>query len=267
MLIVKIGGGKDINWDYVCEDIHELTSHGQKVIIVHGASEKRNEIAEKLGIPTKTVTSPSGVSSVLTDRPAIEVFLMSYSGLVNKQIVETLQAHGVNAVGLSGVDGKLWQAKKKPDIMVKENGKTKLVKGNLTGRVETVNHQLLNLLLDNGYVPVISAPAISHENEIVNTDNDWATAVTAGSLKAKEIIYLFEAGGLLKDFSDKKSVISHIDKNSIDDFMNSAEGRMKKKLLGVKKAFELGVEKVYFGDGRIKNPIKSVLAGKGTIIS
>lgn len=267
MLIIKIGGGKDINWDYVCEDIHELQSRGEKIIIVHGASEKRNEIAEKLGIPTKTVTSPSGVSSVLTDRPAIEVFLMAYAGVVNKQIVEKMQSHDINAIGLSGVDGKLWQAKKKGDILVKENGKTKLVKGNLTGRVETVNHQLLELLLNNGYVPIISAPAISHENEIVNTDNDWATAVTAGSLKAKEIIYLFEAGGLLKDFSDKTSVIKNIDKNKIDEFMDSAQGRMKKKLLGVKKAFELGVEKVYFGDGRIKNPIKNVLDGKGTIIS
>ena len=266
MLIIKIGGGKKINWDFICEDIFGLVSSGQKIIIVHGASEKRNEIAAKLGFPTKTVTSPSGVSSVLTDRHAIEVFLMAYAGLVNKQIIEQMLKYGINAVGLSGVDGKLWQAKKKGDILVRENGKTKLMKGNLTGRVEKVNHQLLNLLLDSGYVPVISAPAISYVNEIVNTDNDWATAVTAGSLQAKEIIYLFEAEGLLKNFSDKSSVIGHIDKNNIDEFMNSAEGRMKKKLLGVKKAFELGVEKIYFGDGRIKNPIQSALAGKGTII-
>ena len=192
---------------------------------------------------------------------------MAYAGVVNKQIVEKMLKHDINAIGLCGVDGKIWQAKKKPDLMIQENGKIKLFKGNLTGRVEKVNHQLLILLLDNGYVPIISAPAISYENEIVNTDNDWATAVTAGSLQAKEIIYLFEAGGLLKDFSDKKSVIDNIDKNTIDDFMNSAEGRMKKKLLGVKKAFELGVEKVYFGDGRIKNPVINVLKGKGTIIS
>lgn len=266
MLIIKIGGGKEIQWNYICEDVYQLVSSGQKIIIVHGASEKRNELAKIFGAPTKTVISPSGISSVLTDRTAIEIFLMAYAGLINKQLVEKLIAHGINAVGLSGIDGKLWQAKKKGNIFVKENGKTKLVKGNLTGRVEKVNHQLLALLIDHGYVPVISAPAISYENEIVNTDNDWATAVTAGSLQAKEIMYLFEATGLLKDFSDKSSVIAHIDKNHIDEFMHSAEGRMKKKLLGVKKAFELGVEKIYFGDGRIKNPIQSALEGKGTII-
>ncbi len=267
MLIIKVGGGKNINWDYVAADINSLVQAGKQVIIVHGASEKRDELASKLGIPTKTVVSPTGISSVLTDAAAIEVFLMAYSGLINKTIVAKLLSLGVNAVGLSGVDGRLWQAKKKGDIFVKENGKVKLLKGNLTGRVEKINDRLIELMVGNGYVPVISAPAISHESEIVNTDNDWATAVMAGSLRVKEIVYLFEAPGLLKDFHDKKSVIHEIKKDRLDEFMKFAQGRMKKKLLGVKKAFELGVRKVYFGDGRIKNPIENVLKGNGTIIS
>jgi len=192
---------------------------------------------------------------------------MAYSGLVNKTIIAKLLSYGVNAVGLSGIDGRLWQAKKKGVIMIKENEKVKLLKGNLTGRVEKINDRLITLLVNNGYVPVISAPAISHDSEIVNTDNDFATAVMAGSLGVAEVVYLFEAPGLLKDFNDKKSIITHIDKNNLGEFMNFAQGRMKKKLLGVKKAFELGVKKVYFGDGRIKNPIKNVLKGNGTIIS
>ncbi|MDP4011561.1 MAG: [LysW]-aminoadipate kinase [Candidatus Roizmanbacteria bacterium] len=266
MLVIKVGGGKQMRWDYVCEDLKARIDTGEKIIVVHGASEVRDEIAEKMGLSTKTVLSPSGFSSVYTDKDALDIFLMAYCGVVNKKIVAQMQSYGINAVGLSGVDGKLWQAKAKPNLMIKEEGKTKLIRDNLTGRVEKINTKLLHVLVQNDFVPVISAPAISFENEIVNTDNDWATAVTAGSLQAKEIIYLFEAEGLLKNFSDKSSVIGHIDKNNIDEFMNSAEGRMKKKLLGVKKAFELGVEKIYFGDGRIKNPIKSALEGKGTII-
>ena len=151
--------------------------------------------------------------------------------------------------------------------MIKENEKIKLLRGNLTGRVEKINDRLIRLLVDHGYVPVISAPAISHESEIVNTDNDFATAVMAGSLGVSEVVYLFEAPGLLKDFQDKKSVIPSIKKDSLDEFMKFAEGRMKKKLLGVKKAFELGVKKIYFGDGRVKNPITNVLKGNGTLIS
>ena len=266
MLIIKIGGGKKIDWDYICEDICELVSSDQKIIIVHGASEKRNEIAAKLGFPTKIVTSPSGVSSVLTDRHAIEIFLMAYAGLVNKQIVEQMLQNGINAVGLSGVDGRLWQAKKKGDILVQENGKTKLVKGNLTGRVEKVNHQLLNLLLDNGYVPVISAPAISFENEIVNTDNDIAAALMAGTLGIKKIIVLFEAPGMLRDINDPQSLIKKLKEEELENCMKFAIGRMKKKLLGAQKALALGVKKIYWGDGRIKHPILKAIKGNGTVI-
>ncbi len=266
MILVKVGGGKTINWDFIAEDIKSLLKK-ENVVIVHGASVKRDEIAKKLGAPTKTVTSPSGISSVYTDEKAIEIFIMVYAGLVNKQIVATLQKHGVNAVGLSGVDGKLWEAKPKKELLVKEGKKTKLIKDNRTGRVEKINTHLIKILLKNNYVPVISAPAISYENEIVNTDNDWAAAVTAGSLKAEKLVYLFEAPGLLKNHKDESTLIRKIPKEKLAQYFQYAQGRMKKKLLGAQKAVELGIKKVYWGDGRIKNPITNSLKGKGTIVS
>jgi len=265
MFIVKIGGGKNINWDFVCEDISSLNKK-EKIVLVHGASTKRDEFAQLLNRPTKVVISPSGVSSVYTDKEALEVFLMVYAGLTNKQIVANLQNYGINAIGLSGIDGALWRAKAKKEIYVKEGDKIKLLKNNLTGRVEEINTDLINLLLNKDYLPVICPPAISYENEIVNTDNDWATAVMAGSLKVKEIVVLFEAPGLLRNVSDEKTLIERIDKNKLDEYLVYCSGRMKKKLLGAKKAFELGVKRIYWGDGRIKNPIINVLSGKGTII-
>ncbi len=254
-----------MNLDYICEDIKTL-SKKEKIIIVHGASEKRDEIAKKMGIPTKTVISPSGVSSVLTDEKAIEVFLMSYAGLVNKQIVAKMQSYGINAVGLSGVDGALWQAKAKKEIFIKENGKVKLYKHNLTGRVETINAKLVRLLVENGYIPVLCPPAISFAYEIVNTDNDWAVAVMAGALKIRHMVILFEAPGLLKNPQDERTIIKTVKKENIDEYMQFAQGRMKKKLLGAKKAFEMGVEKIFWGDGRIQHPILSAIQGTGTII-
>lgn len=265
MILVKVGGGKTINWNFVAEDI-ALIHKKEDIVIVHGASVKRDEIAKKLGSPTKTVTSPSGITSVYTDEKALQIFLMVYSGLVNKQIVETLQKYGINAVGLSGVDGKLWQAKAKKELLIQEGKKIKLVKDNKTGRVEKINSKLLTILLKNGFVPVISAPAISYENEIVNTDNDWAAAVTAGSLQADKLVYLFEAPGLLENYKDESTLIKKIKKTKLSEYMQYAKGRMKKKLLGVQKAFELGVKNVYWGDGRIKNPVTSALSGKGTTI-
>ncbi len=267
MLLIKIGGGEKINIDYISQDIRTLIKEGRKVIIVHGASATRDKIAKRLNIQTRTITSPSGISSVYTDGDAIDVFLMAYAGLINKKIVANLQKHNVNAIGLSGVDGRLWEAKRKNSGYFIENEKTMFYKDNLTGRVDKINVSLLNLLLDNKYVPVICPPAISFENDIVNTDNDFATATMVRELKINEMVVLFEAPGILRDLNDKSSVIKKIKKSEIDEYMVYAQGRMKKKLLGTKKAFESDLfEKMYCGDGRVKHPIINVLNGKGTTI-
>jgi acetylglutamate/LysW-gamma-L-alpha-aminoadipate kinase len=277
MLIIKIGGGKTINWDFVCEDIKILVSQGEKIVLVHGASGTRDEIAKRLKNPAKTITSPSGISSVFTDKKAIEVFLMAYPGLVNKTVVAKLQKYGVNAVGLSGIDGKLWQGKRKKAVYSQEGKKVKLITNNMTGKVDQINSQLINLLLENQYVPVICPPALSENNEIINTDNDWATAVMTGHLKVEEMVVLFEAPGLLKKFStrggsasgrgDESSLIKTIDKNKLGDYLVYAQGRMKKKILGAKEAFRQGLKTLYWSDGRIKNPIIKALNGNGTVIS
>lgn len=266
MIVVKVGGGKNINWDYIAQDLVKLVRR-DKVVIIHGASATRDEIAKRLGVPTKIITSPSGITSVYTDTDAIEVFLMVYAGLVNKKAVAKLQGFGVNAVGLSGIDGRLWQAKRKEAVYVIESGKTKLVRDNFTGRVEKINTGLIKLLLKNNYVPVICPPALDEKLEIVNTDNDWAAAVLSGQLGANRLVVLFEAPGLLRDPKDEKSLLRKIKKDEIDNYLSYAQGRMKKKVLGAKKAIELGVGKIFWGDGRVKNPIMKALAGKGTTIS
>lgn len=266
MLLIKIGGGSQVNWDAICKDIVRFWEK-EKTIVVHGANKKRDEIAEKLSAPTRTLISPSGISSVYTDERAIDIFLMVYAGLVNKKIVAMINRYGVPAIGLSGVDGRLWRAKHKKEILIKERGKVKLLRGNLTGRVEAINTGLLNTLLDQDYLPVICPPAISFENEIVNTDNDWAIAVMAESMKIKKIVSLFEAPGLLRDCDDEKSLIRHIEKDKIDNYASFARGRMKKKVLGAKRAIQGGVEFIYWGDGRIENPIQSAIQGTGTVIS
>ena len=265
MLIVKVGGGSDINWDYVCEDIASLVKK-EEIVLVHGASAKRDEIAKKLGAPTKYLTSPSGQKSVYTDKEALEILAMVYPGLVNKKVVANLQRKGVNTVGLSGVDGRLWEGEKKENLISVENGKEKLIRNTFTGKVHKVNTKLINTLLRNGYLPVITQPAISREGELINTDNDRNIAVMAGALRVKKLVVLFEAPGFLKNPSDEKSVVRKISKKQLPSLMNNAKGTMKKKVLGAIEAFDNGVETIYWGDGRIKYPIKKALAGKGTVI-
>lgn len=266
MLIVKAGGGKNINWDYICSDFASLVAK-DKAIMVHGASGVRDELAENLGSKTKTVVSPSGITSVYTDKKALDIFLMAYAGLVNKKIVAKLISYGVNAVGLSGVDGLLWQAKRKKNLLVKEGKKTKLLKNNYTGKVENINTKLILILLDHGYIPVVCPPAISRNWEVVNVDNDLAISVMAEKMKATQIVSLFEAPGLLKDKNNERSLIKRIKKEEISKYLKYAKGTMQKKIIGAQRAIEAGVEKIFWSDGRVKNPIKKALAGRGTVIT
>ena len=104
MLLIKIGGGDTINLDGIARDLS--TIEGPKVV-VHGANALRDRLAERLGVEKRTLTSVSGYTSVYSDRELIDVMLMAYAGLRNKRIVESLQGHGVNAVGLTGLDGAM----------------------------------------------------------------------------------------------------------------------------------------------------------------
>src|SRR3972149_2906749 len=105
MLVVKIGGSHGINLDYVCADIATMTNEGKQVVLMHGAGNEANELGAKLGHPAKHVTSPQGFTSRYTDRTTLEIFVMAACGKINTFLVERLQKLGVNAIGLSGVDG------------------------------------------------------------------------------------------------------------------------------------------------------------------
>lgn len=262
LTLLKIGGGKNINRDFIAKDAKQF----KKLIIIHGANYQIAQISRRLGVPERKIISPSGFASRYTDEKTLDVFLMTYAGLVNKKLVATLQKNGINAVGLTGIDGRIWEGKRKKIIYSVESGKTKLISDSLTGNVERVNVKLLKLLADNNYVPVLCPPAISFDNEIINVDNDRAAAVLANSLGIKEIIMLFEAAGFFENLDDPGSLVQKIKFDQLDKYIAIAEGGMKKKLLGIKEAMKGSVEKVYLGDGRVENPIKNILNGGGTVI-
>jgi [amino group carrier protein]-L-2-aminoadipate 6-kinase len=265
MLIVKIGGGKSVldNLDNILSDFASLSG---KKILVHGANYEAGAISEKLGKKPVMITSASGFESRRTDRETLEILMMAYSGVANKRIVEKLQKLNVNAVGLSGLDGRIWEGPRKPFVKAAIDGKVMMIRDDFTGKVEKVNTHLINLLLDNGYVPVLTIPGISYEGEAINLDNDRALAVMAGSLGCKEVVMLFEAPGLLKDHNDESSLIPAVSGNEIESAVENTNGRMKKKMLGVKEALELGVEKIYFGDLRKDKPITRAMNKEGTVI-
>lgn len=263
MLVVKVGGSKGIDYDSFLKDLSQYSDY----VLVHGGSSELNDVATKLGNPPKFVTSVSGYTSRYTDKATLDIFNMIYSGKMNKMIVEKLQQLDVNAVGLSGIDGRLLEGRKKRALKIIVDGRKKILRGDLSGVIEKVNTNLLHLLLNNGYVPVLTPPAISYDGEAVNVDGDRCAGQVAVALQAKDLVILSNVPGLLRDPEDETSLVSEIPLAEIDRHIEHyAQGRMKKKLLGAKEALEGGVKRVILGDARGSNPLTQALQGQGTVI-
>lgn len=267
MIVVKAGGGKGLDMQAVCADVAELVTQGQQIILVHGGSHETNVISEKLGHPPRFVTSVSGHSSRYTDRETLEIFAMVAAGRINKLLVERLQQLGVNALGLSGLDGRLLEGKRKSTLRIVENGKRKVLRGEYSGKIERVNAGLLRLLIKAGYTPVVAPLAISYESEAVNVDGDRAAAAIGAGLKAQTLVILTNVPGLLRDVADVSTLIPHVPLAQAEEHLEHyAQGRMKRKLLGAIEALHDGVEKVIIADGRVAQPLRLALAGQGTVI-
>jgi len=262
MIIVKIGGGKDINIPGIISDLVTLDD---QFIIIHGANALRDELAEKLNSPKKTMTSVSGYTSVFSDETALDILIMAYAGLKNKRIVEMCHQNGINAVGLSGIDGKIVEGRRNKGIRIKENGKLKIVR-DFSGKPKSINLKLLNLLLSNGFVPVLCVPIIDEHNFAINSENDDIVALLQNTIQADKIIQLIEAPGFLNDPEDPKSLIKSLSAKDLLIREEQVDGRMKRKMLALRKLLETGTHQVIISDGRIEHPINHALAGKGTII-
>jgi acetylglutamate/LysW-gamma-L-alpha-aminoadipate kinase len=177
-----------------------------------------------------------------------------------------MRLNGINAVGLTGLDGGLLRGKRKEAIRIVEKGKRKILRGDHTGKVEEVNVQLLQLLLDANYIPVITIPIEGLEGGALNADADRAAAAIAGNLNADTLVILSNVPGLLKDPEDDSSLIENIPKAQLENYMEFAQGRMKKKILGATEAIAGGVARVILGSANQDKPLTTALAGKGTVI-
>jgi acetylglutamate/LysW-gamma-L-alpha-aminoadipate kinase len=262
MIIVKIGGGSQINIAGIIED---LAAIDEPYVIVHGANALRDKLAEDLGQPKQVLTSVQGYTSVFSDEKLLDVMMMAYAGLRNKRIVEQCQRQGINAVGLTGLDGRTVQGTRNKGIRVYQNKKLKIVR-DFSGRPGRVNAALLHLLLDNGYVPVLTVPIIDEQNTAINTENDDVVRVLQQALEADTVINLIEAPGFLADKDDPATLIKTISASELEAREQQVEGRMKRKMLAIRKLFEQGATKVIISDGRSEHPVKDALAARGTVI-
>ena len=263
LTIVKIGGGANINHEGIVVDIAQMNV---PVIVVVGANATRDRLAEQLGMPKTVITSVSGYDSVYSDEAAIDLIMMSYAGLTRNRLVERFHKHGVNAIGLSGMDGGLIQGTRNRGIRVRENGKT-LIKQDLSGKPKRLNVEFLKHLLNSGCLPVLCIPIQDEDGFAINADNDNIVNLLHAELGSERICQFIEAPGLLADRSDPSSLIPNIDAMNLADYEHVAEGRMKRKLLAIRKLFESGKTHLVIADGRSEHPLLDAVAGSGTHIN
>ena len=262
MMVCKVGGANGNDIDSVLIDI----ANRKDWVLVHGGSKEVDALAEALGRPPKFLTSPSGVVSRYTDKDTMDVFTMALAGKLNTQIVARLRALGANALGLSGEDGGLLTGRRKEAVRAVDNGRVLLVKDDHSGTVDSVNTELLEVLLNAGYTPVISPPAITVSGELINTDADRVAGMVAAGLKAETLLLFTNVPGLLREPSDPSTLIKHVPRDQLEYFMNFAYGRMKKKLFAAKEALEGGVGRVVIASSAVEDPVERALSGLGTVI-
>jgi acetylglutamate/LysW-gamma-L-alpha-aminoadipate kinase len=268
VVVVKLGGAAGVDTDAVCADLADLAAAGRRWVLVHGGSAETTRVAEQLGHPPRFVTSVSGYTSRYTDARTLEIMEMVYCGKTDKGIVQRLAQRGVHALGLSGMDGGLLRARRKGALKVREGDKTMLIRDDLSGRVEGVNASLLHLLLDAGYFPVISPPALGEDGQGLNVDGDRAAARIAATLGAEALVILSDIPGLLRRFPDPSTLVHELDAAAIEAAAREwAEGRMRIKLLGAAEALREGVGRVIIGDSRRQRPVTAALAGTGTVLT
>ena len=265
LIVVKIGGAAGVDAEAVCADISAITRTGLSVIVVHGTSAAADALAARVGLEVRHLVSASGPVSRYTNPEMLPIYVAAAAGQVNKDLVSRLQRLGCDAIGLSGMDGRLLLAERKSALRVVENGRQRVVRDDYSGHLLSANGRLLNMLLDGGYVPVVAPLALGTAGEPLNVDGDRVAALLAGTVGAEALVILSNVPGLLASYPDERTLVRHVPWATLGTAELMAHGRMKKKLLAAREAWSAGVRRVILADARRPEPLQAALAGEGTV--
>ena len=243
IVVVKYGGNAMINEQLkmqVMEDIVLLWLIGVKVVLVHGGGPEISEMLNKIGKKSEFV---NGLR--VTDAETADIVQMVLAGKVNKSLVNLLQNTGGKAIGLSGADGHMIEAtQKNPEL-------------GFVGEITDINVDIINDVLEKGYIPVISTVGCDKEGNVYNINADTAAAGIAGKLKAESLISMTDISGILRDKDDPSSLISQIVASEAPTLVRDGviSGGMIPKVECCIEAIRQGVNKVFIIDGRIPHSI------------
>ncbi|HLA50433.1 MAG TPA: acetylglutamate kinase [Thermodesulfovibrionia bacterium] len=251
--VIKYGGAamvEDKLKDIFAQDIVLLNFIGIKPVIIHGGGPMINEIMKKMG---KKPTFIHGQR--VTDKETIDIVEMVLGGLINKEIVALINSHGGRAIGLSGKDGNLINAKKKVvKKLSADTGASEIIDLGLVGEVEKINPSIILSIEKDGFIPVIAPIGAGRKNETLNINADYVAGAVAAALKAEKLILLTDTQGIM---DKNKKLISTLDKTKIKALVskNIISGGMLPKIQACQNAIAGGVKKTHIIDGRIPHAL------------
>jgi acetylglutamate kinase len=270
VFVIKLGGEVVASaeaLDEVAIQIALLESLSIRVVVVHGGGPQASALSRRLGLEPEIVAGRR-----VTSPAVLEVAKMVYSGTINVDILAALRAHGVPAVGLSGIDAGLVTTRRRPPVTVREDdGSERLVDFGEVGDVVSVDPSLIELLLPRGYVPVVASLAADGEGKPLNINADTLAEALARALAAKKLIYLTGAPGLLRDPDDPTSLVAFAGPEDLEAMLaaGTVRGGMRPKVEACLRAVAGGVRRTHIIDGRAPDALLVEVftgSGSGTMI-
>lgn len=262
-IVVKYGGNAMLNDDLknkVLQDIVFLQCAGMRPVVVHGGGPEITRMLMQAGKKSEFV---SGLR--VTDAESVGIAEMALVGKINTDLVARLNTLGGKAVGLNGKDATLIQAKKHlADVY--ENGEVNLVDIGYVGNVEKVNTELIDVLLNAGFIPVIAPTGVGAQGETYNINADSVAGEVAGALKAEKLLVLTDVRGIYSDYRDENSFISTLTFEKAQELIirGKIDGGMIPKVRACITALSGGAKKTHIIDGRAEHTIlMEILSDKG----
>lgn len=262
ILVVKLGGGAGLDMTAACADLAEI-ARTRPLVVVHGVSERMAQLSAERGMEVQMLQSPGGHSSRYTPPPVRDLYVEA-AGQINAEIVSKFDSQGISAIGLT--DTQIIQGERKTAIRALVNGRVRMVRDDYSGSITGVKSDPIFAALKMGQVAVVPPMAASNDGWL-NIDGDRAAAAVAGALKAEDLVILTNVRGLYRDFPDESSFVDQVSLNQIEQAMNWAQGRMKRKVLSAQEALNSSTQRVIIGDGRVNAPVSNALQEQGTVFT
>jgi len=265
--VVKLSGKVTENQENLislAEELALLHQVGIRICVVHGGGKQLSDLAKKLGIEQTIIEGRR-----VTDDATLEMAKMIFAGKINTDILAALRHRGIEAVGLSGVDGNIVHAEKRPpkEILNRETGVKDKVDFGHVGDVVQINARLLTVLLDHGYLPVISSLGADDEGMVFNINADTIAAEIAVQLQAEKLILLSDVDGIYLAAGDPNTKVSRVTAAEAGELISSgaASGGMIPKLQSIIVLLERGVHSAHIISGAKRNALLSeIFTDKGT---